>query len=248
MVCTHDSAVIEPTNEPYIFSQSEDERRAVETSRVLRLGTEGSPPPPGVTLSTLELEQLANRIKTGEPSAMEQLYRLFSRGAAYYMRRHLGTQEIEDRVHDTFLIVVQAIRRGDIRDPTRLMGFVRTVVRRQVASCIDGAMQDRRDRQGIDENSELPADGDPQERILGEENARLVQSVLCRMSKRDQKILSRFYLEEEDPVKICMEMNISPTQFRILKSRARTRFIELGKKNLSRKPIPQFSVRDSTTL
>ena len=44
---------------------------------------------------------------------------------------------LDDKVHDTFLVVVQAIRRGELRDPQRLMGFVRTVVRRQVAAHID---------------------------------------------------------------------------------------------------------------
>jgi DNA-directed RNA polymerase specialized sigma24 family protein len=44
----------------------------------------------------------------------------------------LGPQDLDDRVHDTFLIVVQAISKGDLREPERLMGFVRTVVRRLV--------------------------------------------------------------------------------------------------------------------
>ena len=53
-------------------------------------------------------------------------------------------QDLDDRVHDTFLIVVQAIKRGELREPERLMGFVRTVVRRQVAAQIEREMQNRR--------------------------------------------------------------------------------------------------------
>jgi hypothetical protein len=44
--------------------------------------------------------------------------------------RQLGPQDLDDKVHDTFLIVVQAIRKGELREPERLMGFVHTVVRR----------------------------------------------------------------------------------------------------------------------
>ena len=62
---------------------------------------------------------------------LEELYRIFSRGVRYYLHRQLGPQEIDDKVHDTFLIVVQAIQRGELREPQRLMGFVRTVVRRR---------------------------------------------------------------------------------------------------------------------
>ena len=65
---------------------------------------------------------------------MEELYQLFSKGIRFYLCRQLGPQELDDKVHDTFVVVVQAIRRGDLREPERLMGFVRTIVRRQVAA------------------------------------------------------------------------------------------------------------------
>ena len=81
---------------------------------------------------------------------MEQLYKLFSRGIRYYLCRQLGPQELEDKVHDTFLIVVNAIRRGDLREPERLMGFVRTVVRRQVAAYIEQAVHNRREHADLE--------------------------------------------------------------------------------------------------
>ena len=48
----------------------------------------------------------------------------------------LGPQDLDDRVHDTFLVAAQSIQRGELREPDRLMGFVRTIVRRQVAAQI----------------------------------------------------------------------------------------------------------------
>src|SRR6266540_861648 len=89
---------------------------------------------------------LVESIKRGERSGMEELYRVFSRGVRFYLCRQLGPQDLDDKVHDTFVIVVQAIRRGELRDPERLMGFVRTVVRRQVAAQINKAVHARRDR------------------------------------------------------------------------------------------------------
>src|SRR5882762_3797908 len=77
--------------------------------------------------------RLVDRIQSGTSDGMEELYQLFSRGVRFYLCRQLGPQELDDKVHDTFLIVVEAIRKGDLREPERLMGFVRTVVRRQVA-------------------------------------------------------------------------------------------------------------------
>jgi RNA polymerase sigma-70 factor (ECF subfamily) len=74
--------------------------------------------------SAVEWRALVSQIQTGDEAGMEQLYKLFSRGIRYYLYRQLGPQELEDKVHDTFLIVVGAIQRGDLREPERLMGFV----------------------------------------------------------------------------------------------------------------------------
>ena len=75
---------------------------------------------------------LVKRIQTGDPKGMETLYHVFAHGVRFYLCRQLGPQELDDKVHDVFLIVVNAIRRGEVREPERLMGFVRTVARRQV--------------------------------------------------------------------------------------------------------------------
>jgi hypothetical protein len=84
--------------------------------------------------SRVDWHELVARIRTGDNSGLEDLYGLFARGIRFYLCRQLGPQELDDKVHDAFLIVVQAIERGDLREPERLMGFVRTVVRRQVAA------------------------------------------------------------------------------------------------------------------
>jgi len=46
--------------------------------------------------------------------------------------------------------------------------------------------------------------------------------------------LIRFYLHEEPQAVICEKMNLTVTQFRLLKSRAKARFGELGKRSLNR--------------
>src|SRR3954447_20897283 len=80
-------------------------------------------PNPRTNLSPSEWGTLVSQIKAGDDAGMEQLYKLFSRGIRFYLCRQLGPQELEDKVHDTFLIVVNAIKRGDLREPERLMGL-----------------------------------------------------------------------------------------------------------------------------
>lgn len=64
------------------------------------------------------------RVKNGEDGATEQLYKLSNKGIRYNIFLHLGSQDLEDKVHDIFLIVVNAIRGSHLRKPDRLMGFV----------------------------------------------------------------------------------------------------------------------------
>ncbi|MBN9662664.1 MAG: sigma-70 family RNA polymerase sigma factor [Acidobacteria bacterium] len=177
---------------------------------------------------------LVERIHDGDNRAMEELYRIFSRGVRYYLCRHLGPQELDDKVHDTFLIVVQAIQSGGLREPERLMGFVRTVVRRQVAAFIDDAVQSRRDFADLEMGGRV-ADGrqNPEQRAIQDEKTDLMVRVLRGISRRDREILTRFYLYEQPQEQICVEMSLSETQFRLLKSRAKARFGELGRRRLS---------------
>jgi RNA polymerase sigma-70 factor (ECF subfamily) len=179
---------------------------------------------------------LVESIRRGELSGMEELYGVFSRGVRFYLCRQLGPQDLDDKVHDTFLIVVQAIRKGELREPERLMGFVRTVVRRQVAAQIDRAVQSRRDQAEMDTSALISDRRDtPEEAAILRQHEAVAESVLRGVSNRDREILTRFYLMEQTQQEICDGMNLSETQFRLLKSRAKARFGELGKKTLSRR-------------
>jgi hypothetical protein len=45
--------------------------------------------------------------------------------------------------------------------------------------------------------------------------------------------LTRFYLNEESAEEICDNMGLTDTQFRLIKSRAKARFGELGRRRLA---------------
>ena len=196
--------------------------------------------------SPVDWTDLVRRIHLGDETGMEELYKLFSRGIRFYLCRQLGPQELEDKVHDTFLIVVQAIRRGEIREPERLMGFVRTVVRRQVAAHIDQVVHSRREELNIDVGVRI-ADRrrNPEQSAVFQQKVEFMTEVLASLSERDREILNRFYLQEESQEQICEEMNLSETQFRLLKSRAKARFGENGRRKLQQKPLASLFLRTS---
>jgi len=209
---------------------------------------EPNPAPRSSPADSIDWRDLVDRIHRGEASGMEELYRLFARGIRYYLCRQLGHQELDDKVHDTFVIVVQAIRRGDLREPDRLMGFVRTVVRRQVAAYIDDVVHSRREELNLDVGIRV-ADRrhNPEQTVVSRQKIELMLTVLRSLSDRDREILTRFYLHEQSQEQICQEMNLTETQFRLLKSRAKARFGEIGKRKLQQKPLTSISMRTSSS-
>ncbi|MGA2723271.1 MAG: sigma-70 family RNA polymerase sigma factor [Bryobacteraceae bacterium] len=179
---------------------------------------------------------LVEQIRNGDSSALEQMYRIFSTGIRFYLCRQLGPQDLDDKVHDVFLIIVQSIQKGELREPERLMGYVRTIVRRQVAAQIDDNVKARRNQADLDFGMTLSDHHpNPERSAIEHQNAELAMRVLNSLPKRDREVLARFYLEEQPPARICREMDLTETQFRLIKSRAKARFGELGKTRFSRR-------------
>jgi RNA polymerase sigma-70 factor (ECF subfamily) len=179
---------------------------------------------------------LVERIRAADPAAMEELYSIFAKGVRFYLWRQLGTQDLDDRLHDIFLIITQSIQRGELRDPERLMGYVRTVARRQVAGQIEIAVKSRRYEVPIEPSLNISDRGsDPERRAIDRQNQSVAMRILRSLPERDREVLARFYLDEQGPVQICAELNLTQTQFRLIKSRAKARYGELGRRRFAQR-------------
>jgi len=178
---------------------------------------------------------VVEQIRAGEPPGEEDLYRNLATGARLFLQRRMGTQDVEDLVHDLFVIVVETIRRGDLREPDRLMGFVRTVLHRQLSLGISRMIQRRETSINLESAAGLTAaEPTPEQRAAAHQNATIMKQVLGKMRARDREVLSRFYLREESPERICAEMGLTETQFNLLKSRAKAKLTELVQRKLAR--------------
>jgi len=80
----------------------------------------------------------------------------FRRAFAFISAASLDRRISTDKVHDVFLIIVQSIQKGELREPERLMGYVRTIVRRQVAAQIDDNVKARRNQADLEFGMAFP--------------------------------------------------------------------------------------------
>ena len=179
---------------------------------------------------------LVIRIREGDSAGAEDLYHTVSGSARAKLRRSVDPHLVEDRLHDIVVTVLEAIRGGTLREPERLMGFVRTVTHRQVAAHIRSNVARRRRLMPIGP-LEFPtsAEHSPEAAFAALERTDAVRKVLRRLRARDREILIRFYCEEQDQQQICQEMNLTATQFRLYKSRAIARCSFLARRGVPAK-------------
>lgn len=182
---------------------------------------------------------LVAQIREGKPGAEEELVGRYRRGVSMILRRAAGVAEVADDLYqEVFLRAVEKIRRGEVRDPERLSGFICALARNLAI----GHFRRNPPAESIATGAALsvpePAPN-PLERMLRSEDALLVRQVLAGLpSERDRQILYRFYIGEEDKETICADLGLSSLQFNRVLHRARERFRELYAK-----PDARFAMR-----
>lgn len=199
-----------------------------------------SPPAPGevvtrefATVVPHRSVQLVERIRQRQPAGFEELYALV-KNFTFFLMRQLGTEELQDKVHDVFVTVTQAILSGKLRDPERLIPFLTTVTRFYTYNQIERRISLRRVAalsEGIN-----PADSrmNLEQNAYSQQRTTIAHEILSAMPRRHRDVLHRFYLQEQSKEQICQEMQLTPTQFRLLKSKAKSTFTELGRRRLNR--------------
>ncbi|MCZ2154239.1 MAG: sigma-70 family RNA polymerase sigma factor, partial [Bryobacterales bacterium] len=111
---------------------------------------------------------------------------------------------------------------------------------RQIATYIERAVANRKER-AESAGFELRDTGfDPEALMMSRERRRIMREALSELNARDREVLVRFYIDEVPMETICKEMNLTFTQFRLLKSRAKARLSEAGQRLLRPKVLARY--------
>jgi len=173
---------------------------------------------------------LVRRIVSGEPAAEAELVDRFSRALSFLLRRLTRDDTAaEDLYQETFRLVIEKVRRGELREPERLPGFVSSMARNLFLGSVRRGGR-RQKWQGDSEAAEAAPDPAPGQlaRLLAKERAAAVRGVLAELKNdRDREILSRHYISGEDKEDICRDLELSDLHFNRVLFRARQRYKEL---------------------
>lgn len=179
---------------------------------------------------------LVARIRSGDRSAEARLFELYSRPVSILLDRHTnGRPEAEDLLQETFRLTLEKLRRGELREPEKLPGFLAAIARSLAIEHYRKVARRKTEADSDGLEAVAGATPGPLGGLLASENAALVRQVIGELNnERDRQILYRFYLAEEDKERIAVDFGLSSLQFNRVLHRARERYRELFLDRVSR--------------
>jgi RNA polymerase sigma-70 factor (ECF subfamily) len=175
---------------------------------------------------------LAERIRHGERSAEEALVERFhERVYAMALVRTRDRETARDVAQDVMLVVLCALRDGNLRDEANLAGYVCATARNR----INGLYRTRHAESGLDSPlSSGPERFDPEESFADAERRSLARGAIERLSAEDRQILRLTLVAGLKSVEIAERLGLAPGAVRKRRSRAVRRAREDLRKRMSR--------------
>jgi RNA polymerase sigma-70 factor, ECF subfamily len=190
---------------------------------------------------------LVSRIRKGDRQAEAQLVERYSRAVMIIIRRDVSDSASVDDLHqETLWVVLKKIRRGDVREPEKLSGFVCSVARNLVIEHFRDAVRHERLTETEEAMSLAHPAPTPLEELMRKEEADLVRQILKEMpNERYSQVLFRFYIAEDEKEQICADLGLTGMHLNIVLHRARERYRELYKRALSAEQKPSLNCSSS---
>lgn len=177
-------------------------------------------------------DSIVRLVACGDSAACENLYVQFSSYRCFF-GRSVERSDADDLFHELIIDVVTQIKNGLLREPARLAGYVRVIAIRKLRDFITERSRARTSHADLDTTPLQYGGDDPEAETIARENRNIALRILTDLPTRDREVLIRFYLYGELAERIQAELSLTPTQFRLIKSRAKQRFTQKCKRQLA---------------
>jgi len=172
--------------------------------------------------------ELVARIQAGESGAEHELVNRYRRGIFAILMSRCSDQNLCDDVsQEIWLVIIQKIRDGKLRDSRRLSGFITQIARNQLTMVLRRFKTDIL----ITAESEIEIEGKAsnptnqlQDKQLGEDILKFLSAMPRR---RDSELILRFYYYGDTKQELCNRFDLSSASFDSVLARARNRFKKL---------------------
>ena len=163
---------------------------------------------------------LVRRIQGGDSDAEHELLLFFEKRVfAVAYARTRDREAARDISHDVLIAVLEAVRKGALREPDRIHGFVYTIARNVVSDYF----RNRLPTEPLDDDTPEPEASDDLERV---DLRIIVQHLLKHIKEIDREILSLTLVEGYNSKEVAGRLKLSPEDVRQRKGRALRKILE----------------------
>jgi RNA polymerase sigma-70 factor (ECF subfamily) len=170
-----------------------------------------------------------DRLASGDPTIEHHFHDYFGELILIKLRaRQYARQAIDDIRQETFLRVLQTLRRNGIREPERIGAFVNSVCNNVILehgrSAAKHAVSEAEPLDQADDRA------DSERELFTHEMQAQVRAVLDDMTPKNRQLLSAVFLEERPSEEVCRQFGVDQNYLRVMLFRARAQFREVAKK------------------
>ena len=182
--------------------------------------------------------ELAAKISLGDIAVKNEFVQINYRWLLFIVRRKFAqSNNHEDIVQDTFMLVLNKLQQGKVNNHKAIMGFLRTTA---INIGYEYLRKDKKFTSAIDQNF-LDAIEDSKQDILSsiiwDDKVKYVKLVMDELKKqRDKDILIKFYFKDQNKLSICDELDLSSEHFDRVLCRAKQRLKQLIEKKGDNNP------------
>lgn len=181
---------------------------------------------------------LVERIIAGDSAAETELWTRFKGGIFQIVLNNVRDYHLaEDLSQETYVIILEKIRNGDVRQPEKLRAFVSQVARFHTIEQIRIFKRKHLEDLGA---AEHVSDPNPNQlnRLETAEELQEIRGLIQNLIPRDRELITRLYINEEPKDSICADLGLTSTQFDRIVHRARQRYRALYLKH-RRRTLPE---------
>jgi RNA polymerase sigma-70 factor (ECF subfamily) len=173
--------------------------------------------------------ELALKITQGDANASNEFVQINYRWLLFIIRRKFSqSNNHEDIVQDTFMLVITKLQQGSINNPQTILAFLRTTA---INIGFEYLRKDKKFISALDQellNVIEDAKEDILSSIIWNDKVKYVRQVISELKiQRDKDILIKFYFNDLDKKFICTELDLSSEHFDRVLYRAKARLKQL---------------------
>ena len=182
--------------------------------------------------------ELARKITKGDDQASNEFITINYRWLLFIVRRKFSrSNNHEDIVQDTFMLVIGKLKQGLIHNPDAIMAYLRTAA---INIGFEYLRKDQKYISALDQdliNSIEDSKADILPTIIWDNKLSYVKQAIEGLKKaRDREILNSFYFKDQSKKNICEKLQLSVEHFDRVLYRAKERLKKLVEKSDYNRP------------